>query len=376
MNIGFDAKRLFNNFTGLGNYSRFIVQAMADYFPENHYHLFTPKIKRHPEIDYFLNKENISTVVPPPILKFIKGGGLWRTCCLGKESRRRNIALYHGLSNELPHDIGNTKSVVTIHDLIFMRFPQFYKSVDVAIYKAKARYAVKVADRIIAISHQTASDIVELLHVKPEKIEVVYQGCHPNFRRVFTDAMLEHVKVKYDLPENFILNVGTIEERKNALVIVKALALLPKDVDAKVVIVGRPTSYLKTITDFIDTKRLHQRVKILQNVTFEDLPAIYRLSRVFVYPSLFEGFGIPLIEAITCGVPVITSSGGCFSEAAGPDAVYIDPYNEEELAMRLKTILSDDAMRDAMVRASRKYISRFEPVEISRELYSIYASLV
>lgn len=376
MKIGFDAKRLYNNFTGLGNYSRFIVQALADYYNDHHYYLFTPKVKTHPENDYFLNKPNVSTVLPSSLVRSLKVESIWRTYNLGKAARKNGVDVFHGLSNELPADIGDTKSVVTVHDLIFMRFPQFYNPIDVAIYKAKVRRAVKVADKIVAISQQTADDVCELLNADPGKIEVVYQGCHPNFKRTFTSDMLKAVKVKYGLPENFILSVGTIEQRKNALIILKALTLLPPDFDVSVVLVGRPTAYMKEIDAFIAEKKLHDRVKVIHNAKFEDLPAIFSLAKVFVYPSLFEGFGIPLIEAITCGVPVITSSGGCFHEAAGPDSVYVDPHNEEELASQLEKILSNEDVRTRMVSASRKYISKFEPEEIAGRMFSIYKSLV
>lgn len=377
MNIGFDAKRLFNNFTGLGNYSRFVVEALASRFPDHNYFLFTPKIKQHSEVRFFLEERNINVITPPAWVKALRGGSLWRTFSLGRESVRNNVTLFHGLSGELPRDTARLKTVVSVHDLIFLRHPEFYKRIDVAIYTSKIKHAVKVADKIIAISKQTANDLRELLNVDPARIEVVYQGCHPNFRRAVGEDELLEVRRKYSLPEEFLLNVGTIESRKNALLIVKALALLPDTLShVKLVIVGRPTSYLEDIREFVNDHKLNGRVLLRHQVSFADLPAIYKLAKLFVYPSLYEGFGIPLVEAAACGVPVISSSRGtCFSEAAGPSSKYVDPGNAEELAFHIQEILTDEPVKAGMINGAANYIKRFEPDRIANDLFSVYTSL-
>lgn len=376
MRIGYDAKRLFNNFTGLGNYSRFIVGGIQEFFPEEQLVLFTPKLKDHPETKEFTKATSFTTVLPSSFLSTLKLGSYWRSFLLKNEAKRARLDIFHGLSHELPNGISSVaKTVVTVHDLIFLRYPQFYKALDRWIYTKKLTYACKEADCIIAISEQTKNDLIEFLKVPAEKIVVVYQGCHPNFHRNFSKEELSSIQMKYHLPEQYLLNVGTIESRKNVLLLVKALKEM-KNTSIPVVIVGRPTAYLEDVKSFIATNALEKRVQFIHKASFADLPAIYQLSTVFVYPSLFEGFGIPLVEAIACGVPVITSTGSCFSEAAGPAAIYVDPQDVKGMSSSIEKVLADSSLRQSMVEQSTEYIKRFEAEVIAREMMKVYRSLV
>lgn len=376
MRIGYDAKRLFNNFTGLGNYSRFIVGGIKEFFPEEQLVLFTPTIKDNTETKFFRRAEAFTTFMPSSFLSTLKLGSYWRSFLVKDEAIRAKLDIFHGLSHELPHGISSvTKTVVTVHDLIFLRYPQFYKSLDRWIYTKKLAYACKEADCIIAISEQTKNDLIEFLKMPAEKIVVVYQGCHSNFHKSFSGEELSAVQQKYNLPNQFLLNVGTIESRKNALLLVRALKELT-DTTIPLVIVGRPTAYLEEIKSFIAVNGLKNRVHFIHKASFPDLPAIYQLSTVFVYPSLFEGFGIPLVEAIACGVPVITSTGSCFSEAAGPAAMYVDPQDVKGMADSIEKVLNDASLRQNMVKKSTEYIKRFEPEVIASEMMKVYRSLV
>jgi len=371
--IGFDAKRLFNNFTGLGNYSRFVVKALAENYPQNQHLLFSPKVRHHPDTDYFFENPAIEIVNPPATVSSLKLGSIWRTFALGLLAKKHQCEVFHGLSHELPRGLTDgIKKIVTIHDLIFCRYPQFYNPVDVAIYKSKVKHACRVADQIVAISEQTRNDIVEFLKIDEKKISVVYQGCHENFNRKCTAEEINLVRDKYSLPSRYLLNVGTIESRKNVLLAVEAL----RNVDSEVhlVIVGRSTEYFDKVQKYILHNSLGKRVHFIHKVSFADLPAIYAQAEIFIYPSLFEGFGIPLVEAIKQEVPVITSTGSCFREAAGPDAVYVDPNNANELSARINQILNDKSLRNSMVSKSREYIRRFEPSVIASELMKVYQS--
>lgn len=373
MNIGFDAKRLFNNFTGLGNYSRFVVEALIKNFPEHTYTLFSPKVRRHPDTDFFFNKPDVNIITPSETTVKFKLGSLWRTFGISGAVKKHKVQLYHGLSHELPRALPyGVKKVVTIHDLIFYRYPQFYNPIDVAIYKSKVKHATHVADHIVAISEQTRQDVIEFLKIDPAKVSVVYQGCHQNFKRELASQDLEEVKKKYGLPSKYILNVGTIEPRKNALLIVKALGQIDQKV--KLVIVGRPTSYLDEVQKYVQDKKLMKRVLFIHKADFADLPAIYSMADVFVYPSLFEGFGIPLVEAITCKVPVITSTGSCFREAAGPSAVYVDTSDHQTLALEINQIVDNPQVRTMMVSESLEYIRKFEPEVIANDMMRVYQS--
>jgi glycosyltransferase involved in cell wall biosynthesis len=150
------------------------------------------------------------------------------------------------------------------------------------------------------------------------------------------------------------------------------MAQLPEPQRLPLVVIGRPTKYFERVRNEAQRLGVLKHIIFLHQTAFVDFPAIYKGALVFVYPSLFEGFGIPLIEAITCGVPVITSTGSCFSEAAGPSAKYADPSNPEDLATQLKIVLSDETLRQEMVKQSGLFIRKFEPEVIAADLERIY----
>jgi glycosyltransferase involved in cell wall biosynthesis len=374
MNIGFEAKRFFTNYTGLGNYNRFIVEAMSKHAPSNQYFLYTPKKKNNEEVNEIIGRKNIEVVVPEGVYSFLTSA--WRTFGINSARATKSLDIFHGLSQELPFNLSpQTKKVVTVHDLIFLRYPKFYNPIDIAIYKAKVKSACERADLIVAISSQTAEDIIDFLKIDSRKIAVVYQGIHPNFKRQISIEEKARVRDKYQLPEKFVLNVGTIEQRKNVKVLIDALALMPETLHLPVVIVGRATAYLDEVMRVAAEKKVSEKISIINNASFYDLPSIYQLAHVFVYPSLFEGFGIPLVEAIEAGVPVITSTGSCFSEAAGPSSLYVNPGNAEELANALIQVLESHSLRQEMIVTSKKFIERFSSAEIAKEILSQYSKL-
>jgi glycosyltransferase involved in cell wall biosynthesis len=374
MNIGFDAKRLFLNYTGLGNYSRFIVESLITHFPDNNYRLFTPRKRHTPDTDFFFNRNQV-TVHTPPVSMPIKS--LWRSAGVSFSKQASDLDVYHGLSGELPAFLpAKVKKVVTVHDLIFIRYPEYYGSINRAIYKAKLKYACDKADIIVAISQQTANDLFEFLKVPRGKVKVVYQGCHNQFRQKLTMDSREAIRLKHKIPENYILNVGTIEPRKNLLVLIRALALIPESERIPLVVVGKATSYFNLVLDEVKKLNLINSVIFIHNLPFNDLPAIYQGASVFVYPSFFEGFGIPIVEAIESGVPVITSTGSCFQEAGGPGAKYVTPVDPQEIANAILEIIHNQTERDSMVGQSVQYIQRFGPSSIAKEMNELYSQLV
>lgn len=371
MNIGFDAKRLYHNFTGLGNYSRFVVEALVESFPAENYFLFSPKLRKHPETIRFLEHSKVRNITASAWINQFGLGSYWRSYRIGSLLSKSNIQVYHGLSNELPRRIpSGIKKVVTIHDLIFLRFPEYYKAIDIKIYNNKVKHACREADVIIAISQQTKKDIISFLGVDPHKIFVVHMGFHQNFRKAISNEEQARVLKKYNLPDKYILFVGTLEPRKNAKLIVEALSEIPQYFH--LVLVGRSTSYIKDIASTIDKYKLTERVHIRNRVSFEDLPYVYQHAEVFVYPSFFEGFGIPLIEAIQCKVPVIAATGSCLEEAGGPSSIYINPHHPEELSAAILQVLSNTGRKEEMVENSLKYIEKFEPGVIAQQLMDIY----
>jgi glycosyltransferase involved in cell wall biosynthesis len=370
MKIGYDAKRAFLNNTGLGNYSRWLVKALAQYHPENTYYLYTPKIKPNPRLNSLSELSNVKTVTP--IGKLIKSW--WRSKGIMEDLQRDGIDVYHGLSHELPIGIGESgiKSVVTVHDLIFMRFPEQFGQISRTIYRLKVAKACTVADKIIAISKRTKDDLIELLDVDPAKIKVIYQGCDPIFKVEQSAGQKKIVAQKYNLPAEFILSVGTIEERKNLLLLVKAL---PTVENIPLVVVGKPTKYLKSVKAYLSANNLNDRVIFLHGVEFADLPAIYQLANVFVYPSRYEGFGIPVLEAITSGTPIIAAKGSCLEEAGGNCSVYVDPNDPIDLADKINAILNNEQLREKMIAKGKEYSLNFEDAKLANQLMQLYNNL-
>jgi glycosyltransferase involved in cell wall biosynthesis len=378
MRIGFDAKRLFNNFTGLGNYSRHVVKTLAENFPQQQLCLYTPRVNAHTVPDFLKHHKNISIKVPTGLMNLGPFRSYWRSVAVRSNLRKDSINLYHGLSNELPYGIRKTgiKSIVTIHDLLFLRYPELYPSTDRKIYNIKFRYACQAADKVIAVSQQTANDVAEFYKIPEDKIEVVYQSCNDLFKRTWTAGSLSKVIQKYKLPQDFILNVGTIEKRKNALLILQAMEQLKHTLDLHLVIVGKATHYLEEIRQYAAAHGLENRLYILHNVSYEDLPLIYRAAKLFVYPSVFEGFGIPIIEALYSGVPVITSKGSCFGEAGGPESLYADPYSSEELAQCIEQVLTDSVLTARMICRGLDHAHTFDNEAIATEIMKVYKQLV
>ncbi|OKS85168.1 glycosyltransferase family 4 protein [Mucilaginibacter polytrichastri] len=367
MKIGFDAKRAFLNRTGLGNYSRWLINALVKYQPENEYLLYTPKLKPG------LYTPDSATQIKTPAIKFLTSR--WRSSGILNDLKRDGVELYHGLSHELPFGIERSgiRSVVTVHDLIFMRFPQYFSWINRYIYKAKLIYACRVADRIIAISQKTKDDLVELLNVDPTKIEVIYQSCDTSFRAELSIKQQELVKNKYNLPDKYLLNLGTIELRKNLLLLVKALGQVQ---DIKLVVVGKPTAYLEEVKAYINQHQLADRILFLHNVKFDELLAIYRQAACFIYPSRYEGFGIPVLEALCAGVPVIAATGSCLEEAGGPNSLYTDPDNEFQLAGLIMQVLGDESLRQNMITKGLVYSRNFDDDKLAARHAELYKNVL
>lgn len=373
--VGFDAKRAVCNHTGLGNYSRLVIDVLSTEFPDNDYLLYSPKARENVRLTPLLKRDNVSLRLPDTFLSR-KFSSLWRVKGIGGRLRRDGINIFHGLSNELPLDIvkSGIPSVVTIHDLIFRHFPQYYKPIDRKIYDFKFRRAAENATRVIAISDRTCRDLVEMYGIDRSKIDIVYQGCDDAFSRPVSQEKQAQVKARYMLPERYIVAVGTVESRKNQLLAVKAMSGIPDDV--QLIIIGRRTCYAQEIDDYINLHRLSRRVRFFENVPFADLPALYAMSQMASYASRFEGFGIPVIEALSAGVPVIAATGSCLEEAGGPGAVYVNPDDVDQYVHEAIRILDDTYLRDSMVAQGKEYIKQFSRHNFANGIMSTYKKVL
>lgn len=371
--IGFDAKRAAQNRTGLGNYSRFVIEMLLKYAPGNEYLFYIPSERKNKLLN--IDATNVKNVYPQSVWK--KLASIWRVWGIKRDIRRDSIDLFHGLSNELPlniHKQDRARSIVTIHDLIFLKFPEYYKPIDRWIYNFKFRRACINADRIIAVSECTKRDIISCYGIAEDKIDVVYQGCDELFAKVAPEEKKSEVRRKYGLPEKYILYLGSIEERKNLLQLAKALNHLKSDIS--VVAVGKRTPYAKLVDDYVQQNNLSDRFMMIHNAPFADLPSLYQMSSVFVYTSFYEGFGIPILEALNSGVPVIAATGSCLEEAGGEGTIYVSPTDEKELAARLDEVLNDEALRSTMIEKGKEYASRFTMDKLVCSLLDVYGKVL
>jgi glycosyltransferase involved in cell wall biosynthesis len=371
MNIAFDAKRLFQNFTGLGNYSRTLVQNLVKYFPEDNFHLFSPEIRQHPSTSFFLNHPSVKVHTAPHPFHAV-----WRSLDIKTDIIKCEAKIYHGLSHEIPIGIDSTpvKSVVTMHDLVFKIYPEYTPVLQRKIYDAKFRYACAHSDVIIAISEQTKKDIVHFYQIDPQKIKVIYQSCGDVFQQQdFSAALLRNIH----LPPEYMLYVGSVIERKNLLRIIKAIDLLADSIRIPLVVVGEGGSYMEKVKACLAEKKWKDQVHFIGNVANTDLPALYRGASLFIYPSEYEGFGIPVIEALFSEVPVITSNVSCLPEAAGPSSLLVNPKSEVEIARAIETALCDDARRKSMIADGLRYArDNFSAEKVTAQVHYLYRELL
>ncbi|MEQ1678198.1 MAG: glycosyltransferase family 1 protein [Chitinophagaceae bacterium] len=382
MNLGFDAKRAYHNGTGLGHYSRTLLQSLSQYHPEHQYYLFNPKASH----SFNITGQNLHEVVPTDLLhKAFRSA--WRSSWVKKDLQRLKIDLYHGLSHEIPLGIQQTgvKSVVTIHDLIHERYPEQYNAIDVKIYSKKFRYACQHADRVIAISEQTKRDIIDFYKTPEEKIRVCYQSCNPAFGKTVSEEEKGKIKQQYGLPEEFFLSVGSIIERKNLLNSCKAIFLLRNELHIPLVVIGDGGKYKQQVKDYIIQNGIEERIIFLSenpsaksSPSFKsaiDFPAIYQSATAMLYPSFFEGFGIPVLEALWSRLPVITSSVSCLPEAGGDGAYYVDPSSAEEIAAGMKKIYSDKEVADSLKEKGWQQAQNFTTQRCADTVMNVYKEL-
>ena len=368
--IGYEAKRIFNNTTGLGNYSRDLIRTLSQYFPENKYYLYHPN--KNKKINF--NSGSTSVLEKSPLGKINTiFTNYWRQFSIVNDLKKDQISLFHGLSGELPFNLSahNIKSVVTIHDLIFLRFPEFYNWFDRQIYKIKFKKACQQADKVIAISEQTKKDIIEFFKIDATKIEVLYQGCSAVFKQQYTEIEKIVVAKKYNLPAKFILNVGTIEVRKNIFEVVKAI----HNTDIKLVVIGKKTKYYKKIEAFINKNNMSSQVHFLSGLSLDELAITYQLASLFIYPSLYEGFGIPVIEALYSQTPVITSNLSCLPEAGGPNSMYIDPTNTIEIKNAITDLIDNEPRKRAMKISGLSFAQKFNDDVIAKNMMELYTKI-
>jgi len=371
LRLGYDAKRLFCNFTGLGNFSRTLLHDLAQFYPENAYHLYTPKIRRNEQTQPFMEAAPFLPFVPDTSFS-----ALWRSYGIVDQLKKDQVQLYHGLSHELPIGLrrSGVKGVVTVHDVIFKVCPELYSPVQRAIYDLKMRHCCRQADKIIAISAHTKQDVVTRYHVPAENVEVIYQACDPiYYQRQPAAATAAHLQ-QLGITTPYLLTVGSIEPRKNLKTVLLAYQRLPAEVRIPLVVVGRGKHYKQEMQQLVQQLGLADLVVWLENVTDNtQLQALYQEAEALLYPSLYEGFGLPIAEALLSHTPVIASSTSSLPEAGGPDTLYVDPTSAEQLAWSIEKVLTDQAHAQHMRTAGHAYAHHtFAPATLAAQTMACY----
>ena len=377
MRLGFDAKRATQNFRGLGNYSRGLIEGLLQYSTEDLF-LYSPQVSDPRAINWLKDHENsrLHLKLPQNIIEQTIPS-LWRSFSIVSDLKKDGLDLYHGLSHEIPVHSGVLpfKTVVTIHDLIFLRYPEFFPFIDRITYKKKFSYACKNADLVLAICEQTKRDLVEFLGVDDKKILVHYQSCDPIF---YLERSFEEKKAlmgQYHFERPFILTVGAFEKRKNQLNLIEAYAMIATQIEQDLVLIGNGKTYLDECKKRVEDLKLSHRVHFLSNIPSSDLPLFYQTADLFCFPSHFEGFGLPIVEALFSKTPVITSYGSCFPESAGPDSVYIDPLSVSDISDKMIKVLGDVELQESMIAKSYSFVEQFHRKNVSSKLLECYDTI-
>jgi glycosyltransferase involved in cell wall biosynthesis len=375
--VGFDAIRAIRNSTGLGNYARGILRALHQYHPRVELRLYSPLPPR-PKFSDLTAELNCDLQLPPYESTNPLSRVLWRTFRLGRAVAKDHVQLYHGLSHEIPRDLAATgiPSVVSFADLIYEKFPRYFPLVDRWSYRLRYRWSARHATAIVAISQQTRDDLVDWYQIDPARIVVVPPVRRATFAVPVATAERAAVRARYHLPEEFLVSLGTLEPRKNHRLLLTALSKLPPDATPMLVLIGRDGGSLRSLGQAIKTLGLGQQVRVLTDVATAHLPALLQSATIFLYPSRVEGFGMPIVEALSAGTPVITSDSGCFIEAGGPGSRYLSPDDADGWASAIEGLVGDAAARDRMRNTGRTWARQFDGDRLAAHLTAVYDAVL
>lgn len=377
--IGIDYTAAVHQQGGIGRYTRSLVRALSQLDTQNQYVLFVAGTKAEgdglgdwpknfrlhpvPVSDRWLNILWQRLRVPLPIQ-------VWTG----------PLELFHSPDFVLP-PLGRTPAVLTIHDLSFLQVPWCFVPAFRAYLEAAVPRAVQQAGMILADSGSTKRDLIDLLAVEPEKVVVVYPGVESRFQPMADLRTLEPVRARYGLPQRFVLGLGTLQPRKNFVGLIEAFGRMlaahgedPDLDDLTLVIAGGPGWMYEGIEQAVERSGLAERVQILGFVEDQDLPALYNLARVFAFPSWYEGFGVPVLEAMACGTPVVAADNSSLPEVVGEAGLMLDAADTEALAQALFRLLTEQSLRQSLQAAGIKQAARFTWQAAASQLMDVYAS--
>ena len=373
MKIGFDAKRFFFNHSGLGNYSRMLIESLFKYFPENEYVLYADRLDTldhaHPEALRILKLyvDNRSDGSDLYTLVMVDAPKWWRTWGMGKRAAQDGVEVFHGLSNELPWDLPTSvASVCTIHDVIFKEFPSYYPLIDRLIYDFKTKKATQKASRLIMTSQATQLQVEKYYPNAKGRSVVVYQAVDPAF---YVNDSVGGVK---EVHTPYFVYQSSFTQRKNHAVLVDAFALIQHQTDWNLTLIGLNGPTLAAVQLQIEKLGLGNRITCLVDQSRQEMIDCVTGAAGFVYPSLNEGFGIPLAEALAAGLPMAVSNISVFRELTEDLPVYFHPNKADEMAAAMISITTaEEQTRQRLKRPSLQ--NKIDPQNIASQMMRTYS---
>jgi len=375
LRVGFDATPAVRQGGGIGRYTRELLRALAEIDRTTQFRLFYASaagapgdslpalpanfsVRRLPFDDIWLARVWHRAQAPLPV-EWITG----------------RLDLFHSPDFTLPPTRRGTRTLLTVHDLSFVRDPESAVPVLRAYLNRVVPRSVARADHVLADSLATRADLMDIYSTPPEKISVLYSGVNEVFQPVRNAAVLRAVRARYGLGDAlFILAVGTLQPRKNYTRLVQAFAQLAAP-DVNLVIAGGKGWMFDAIFAEVERCRLSQRVIFPGFVDDQDLPALYSAAAVLAYPSTYEGFGLPILEAFACGTPVVTSTASCLPEVAGDAALLVPPADVAALAEALQRAYADTETRNRLIKAGEARVRQFSWRASARQLVELYERL-
>jgi glycosyltransferase involved in cell wall biosynthesis len=366
MKIAIDAHSIGTQAGGNETYFRQLLRGLAQDKSDNQYILF------HAHRDSLEEIEGDARFTPVSIPK---SSIVRLTVSIPRLLRKTKPDVFHCQYVQPPFT--KAKTVVTIHDLAHEHFPEFFHPLEAVRMRRLVRATAKRADHITTVSKFSAADIERIYGVPPEKLSVAYQAASAEFRPRDKKTCQEHLARAYGIAFPFILYVGRIQARKNLVRLVEAYARLRKrGTTARLVIVGKKDWQSGKLLEKVRELGLDSSVIFPGYVSADDLPLFYNAAEVFVFPSVFEGFGLPVVESMASGAPTITSRGSSLEEVAGDGALLVDPFDVSSIADTMEQVLGDPELQHDLVNRGLRRSAEFKAEELSLRMLEVYRSLV
>jgi glycosyltransferase involved in cell wall biosynthesis len=372
MKVGINAQKLLSKDTGVGIYTTRLIENLITEEQDIDFVLFSSYGIDLPR-EYL--RDGVELYLSPFPLNSNTLRILWEQSVLPFHVRKCGCDIFHYPDHTASLLMGVTPTIITVHDLAFLRFPQTFDLSRAMYKKMVINRSVGIADRIIAVSSFTKNELVDLLNIDPDKISIVYNGVSPMFREI--DRGEARDRISYLIPglkKDYLLFVGTLEPRKNVVSLVHSYNLLRKQgkIDAQLVIVGSRGWLYDKLFKEIAKNSLVDDIIFTGYVTNEQLVMLYNGANFLIYPALYEGFGLPVLEAMACGIPVITSDRSSLSEVAGDAAMKIDPNSEEDIADAMAKLYQNKELREEYRKRGLERAKMFSWQETARKTLKVY----